>query len=308
VFFGADALLFGILTQPPANEIRRRAVILLNAGADHHIGASRLYVSMARRWAQHGYVVLRMDLAGLGDSGTRPGRAEDDVFPHEAVDDIRAAIEFLRASYGVRDVALVGLCSGAYHALRAAVVGLSVNRILMVNPQNYFWKPGETLQGLQLVEVLRNPGVYRERVFSLAAWKRMITGRVNILRIAKIYMQRPLLAAESTLRDIARRLHLRLPNDLGTELEEVVARGVRVAFVFARGEPGIDLLKLQAGNSVSRLAERCRIHTIDSGDHVFTRSGPRARMEQIVSDELLAQPDWLDKPGANLKTGGLKFE
>src|SRR5882757_623166 len=53
VFFGADALLFGILTQPPANEIRRRAVILLNAGADHHIGASRLYVSMARRWAQH---------------------------------------------------------------------------------------------------------------------------------------------------------------------------------------------------------------------------------------------------------------
>jgi pimeloyl-ACP methyl ester carboxylesterase len=308
VFFGADALLFGILTQPPANEIRRRAVILLNAGADHHIGASRLYVSMARRWAQHGYVVLRMDLAGLGDSGTRPGRADDDVFPHEAVDDIRAAIEFLRTSYGIRDVTLAGLCSGAYHALRAAVAGLSVNRILMVNPQNYFWKPGETLQGLQLVEVVRNPGVYRERVFSLAAWKRMISGRVNILRIAKIYMQRPLLAAESTVRDIARRLHLRLPNDLGTELEEVVARGVRVVFVFARGEPGIDLLKLQAGNSVNRLAERCRIHTINGGDHVFTRSGPRAIMEQIVSDELFAWPEWLDKPSANLKTSGLKFE
>lgn len=307
VFFGADALLFGIVTEPPADEIRRRAVILLNAGADHHIGASRLYVSMARRWAQHGYVVLRMDLAGLGDSGTRPGRAEDDVFPHEALDDIRAAIEFLLSSYGVRDVTLVGLCSGAYHALRAAVAGLSVNRILMVNPQNYFWKPGETLQGLQLAEVVRNPGVYREQVFSLAAWKRMITGQVNILRIARIYLQRPLLAAESTLRDIARRLHLRLPNDLGTELEEIVARGVRVVFVFARGEPGIDLLKLQAGTSVKRLAERCRIHTIDSGDHVFTRSGPRAMMEQIVSDELLAQPEWLDKPSANIKTGGLKF-
>jgi dienelactone hydrolase len=308
VFFGADALLFGIVTQPPADEIRRRAVILLNAGADHHIGASRLYVSMARRWAQHGYVVLRMDLAGLGDSGTRPGRAEDDVFPHEAVDDIRAAIEFLRGSYGVRDVTLAGLCSGAYHALRAAVAGLSLNRILMVNPQNYFWKPGETLQGLQLVEVVRNPGVYRQQVFSLAAWKRMVTGQVNILRIVKIYMHRPLLAAESTLRDIARRLHLRLPNDLGTELEEVVARGVRVVFVFARGEPGIDLLKLQAGTSVKRLAERIRIRIIDSGDHVFTRSGPRAMMEKIVSDELLARPEWLDKPSANLKTGGLKFE
>jgi alpha-beta hydrolase superfamily lysophospholipase len=308
VFFGADALLFGIVTQPPANEIRRRAVILLNAGADHHIGASRLYVSMARRWAQHGYVVLRMDLGGVGDSGTRPGHTDDDVFPQEAIDDIRAAIEFLRSSYGVRDVTLAGLCSGAYHALRAAVAGLSVNRILMVNPQNYFWKPGETLQGLQLVEVVRNPGVYRERVFSPAAWKRMVTGQVNILRIAKIYLQRPLLAAESTLRDIARRLHIRLPNDLGTELEEVVARGVRVVFVFARGEPGIGLLKLQAGNSVKRLGERIRIRTINSGDHVFTRSGPRAMMEKIVSDELLARPEWLDKPSANLKTGGLKFE
>jgi len=308
VFFGADALLFGIITQPPASEIRRRAVILLNAGADHHIGASRLYVSMARDWAQHGYVVLRMDLAGLGDSGTRPGRVADDVFPHEAIDDIRAAIDFLRGSYGIRDVTLAGLCSGAYHALRAAVAGVSVNRILMVNPQNYFWKPGETLQGLQLAEVVHNPGVYRERVFSLAAWKRMVTGQVNILRIAKIYLQRPLLAAESTLRDIARRLHLRLPNDLGTELEEVVARGVRVVFVFARDEPGIGLLKLQAGNSVKRLAERCHIHTINSGDHVFTRSGPRAIMEKVVSQELFARPEWLDKPGAKLKTTGLKFE
>jgi dienelactone hydrolase len=308
VFFGADALLFGIVTQPPANEIRRRAVILLNAGADHHIGASRLYVSMARRWAQHGYVVLRMDLGGLGDSGTRPGRAQDNVFPQEALDDIRAAIEFLRSSYAVRDVTLAGLCSGAYHALRAAVAGLSVNRILMVNPQNYFWKPGETLQGLQLVEVLRNPGVYLEQVFSRAAWKRMVTGQVNVLRIVKIYMQRPLLATESALRDIARRLHLRLPNDLGTELEEVVARGVRVVFVFARGEPGIDLLKLQAGNSVKRLAERCRIHTVNGGDHVFTRSGPRATMEKIVSDELFARSELLDTPTANLKTGGLKFD
>jgi alpha-beta hydrolase superfamily lysophospholipase len=308
VFFGADASLFGIVTQPPANEVRQRAVILLNAGADHHIGASRLYVSMARRWAQHGYVVLRMDFAGVGDSATRPGCVQDNVFPNEALDDIRAAIEFVRSSFGILDVNVAGLCSGAYHALRAAVAGLPINRILMINPQNYFWKTGETLEGLQLAEVVRNPGLYRERVFSVAAWKRMVTGEVNILRIAKIYLQRPLLAAESSLRDIARRLHLRLPNDLGTELEEIVARGVRVVFVFARDEPGIGLLKLQAGNSVKRLAERCRIYIVNGGDHVFTRSGPRAIMDKIVSDELFARPEWLDRPITKPRTGGLKFQ
>jgi hypothetical protein len=158
------------------------------------------------------------------------------------------------------------------------------------------------LQGLQLAEVVHNPGLYRERIFSLAAWKRLVTGDVNILRIAKIYLHRPFLAAESTLRDIARRLHVRLPNDLGSELEEIVARGVRVVFVFARDEPGIDLLKLQAGNSVKRLAERCRIYTVNGGDHVFTRRGPREVMEKIVSDELFARPEWLDKPDAKLTT------
>jgi pimeloyl-ACP methyl ester carboxylesterase len=307
VFFGTDGRLFGIVTTPPANEVRRRAVILLNAGADHHIGASRLYVSMARRWSQHGYVVLRMDLGGVGDSGTRPGRIDDDVFPPEALSDIAASIEYLRKFHGTGDITLAGLCSGAYHALRAAVALLPVQCILMVNPQNYFWRPGETLQGLQLAEVAHNPGLYRERVFSLAAWKRMVTGRVNVLRIGKIYMQRPLLAAESKLRNLARRLHIRLPNDLGTELEQVVSRGVRVVFVFARGEPGISLLKLQAGTAVQRLAERCHVHIIDSGDHVFTRSGPRATMEKVVTDELIARPEWVGKSSV-LRTGGLKLQ
>ncbi len=263
-----------------------RIIILAQAGCMYRWrGVGRNTVTLYCAWIWR----------GVGDSGTRPSHAEDDVFPQEALDDIRAAIDFIRNTYGVRDITLAGLCSGAYHALRAAVAGLSVNRILMVNPQNYFWKPGESLQGLQLVEVVHNPGVYRARVFSVAAWKRMLTGRVNIVRIARIYLQRPLLAADSTLRDIARRLRLRLPNDLGTELEEVVARGIKVVFVFARGEPGIDLLKLQAGASVKRLADRCRIHTVNGGDHVFTRSGPRAMMEKIVSDELCARPEWLDK-------------
>ena len=75
VFFASEAVLFGIVTEPPQGELRRRAVILLNAGADYHIGASGMYVALARRWARRGYVVLRMDLAGLGDSVASGGRS-----------------------------------------------------------------------------------------------------------------------------------------------------------------------------------------------------------------------------------------
>jgi alpha-beta hydrolase superfamily lysophospholipase len=289
VFFGSEVKLFGIVTEPRQDEIRRRAVILLNAGADYHIGANGMHVVIAREWANRGYVSLRMDLAGIGDSDTRTGKPDNEVFPPAALDDIRAAVEFLRGRYRAGEITLFGLCSGAYHALRAAAAGLPVNCILMVNPQNYFWKEGMTLDDLQLSEVVHNPGLYRRRMFSGMAWRRLLGGKVNIWRIAKIYFYRPLLALESKLRDIARRLRVRFPNDLGWELEEIYARGVRIVFVFARGEPGIDLLKLEAGSSVKRLGEYCRIHIVDGADHVFSQRGPRAIMKKIISDELFAK-------------------
>jgi alpha-beta hydrolase superfamily lysophospholipase len=292
VFFGLEALLFGIVTEPAQDENRRRAVILLNAGADHHVGPSRINVSIARRWARRGYFILRMDLGGLGDSGTRPGNHNDEVFPPAALDDIRAGVEFLRDTYNIRDITLAGLCSGAYHALRAAVAGMPVTRVLLVNPQNFFWKKGTMPEDLQIAEVIHNPVVYRQRVLSGAAWRRLLTGQVNIGRIVRIYIRRSLLPLESMLRDVARRLGVRLPHDLGWELEEIGARGVRVVFVFAHGEPGIELLELEAGASVKRLGSRCRLRIIESADHVFSHSGPRATLEDVLSEELFVRTEY----------------
>jgi alpha-beta hydrolase superfamily lysophospholipase len=290
VFFGSTAELFGIVSEPREGETRRRAVILLNVGAEYHIGSSRMYVSLARRWARHGYTVLRLDLAGLGDSGTRPGRPDNEVFPPAALDDVRAAIEFMRGRYNVGDITLGGLCSGAYHSLRAAVALLPVNRILIVNPMNFFWKEGMTAESLQQsVDVARNLGFYRERMVSPMIWRRILTGQLGLWRLVRILLKRPLLTLESTLRNLARRLRIRLPHDLGWDLEAIGSRGVRIVFVFSRGEPGIDLLKLQGGSSVRRLGDHCRIHIIESADHIFTQSGQRAILESILTDELFAR-------------------
>jgi pimeloyl-ACP methyl ester carboxylesterase len=290
VFLGSEALIFGIVTEPRQGEMRRRAVILLNAGGTYHVGPNRMHVMFARHWAQSGYVVMRMDLSGLGDSGTRTGRPDNEVFPPAALDDMRAAIDFIRTHYGIEDITLGGLCSGAYHALRAAVAAIPVNRILMINPENFIWKEGTKLDDLQVAEVIRKPGDYRERMFSISAWKRMMSGQVNILRIINIFIRRPLLALESEVRNLARRLHVRLPRDLGWELQEIAARGVRIVFVFARGEAGIDLLKIEAGSSLKPLGDRCRVHVIgaESADHIFSQTGPRAALERILSEELFA--------------------
>ncbi|HEV2701218.1 MAG TPA: alpha/beta fold hydrolase, partial [Steroidobacteraceae bacterium] len=271
---------------PAQKEMRRRGVILLNAGADYHMGPSRMYVSLARRWARSGYYVLRLDLAGLGDSSTRAGKPDDVTFPPAAMDDIRDAVAYLRERYDIREITLMGLCAGAYHALRAAAAGLPVQRVLLVNPQNYYWSEDMNLEDLQLAEVLRNPGVYKERIQSASAWRRLLTGQVNIWRIFQIYAYRPMLVAEAALRNTARALHIKIPNDLGRELEDMVGRGVQATFIFADSDPGYDLLKIQGGSSVKKLGENCRVRFIKDADHTFSRRGPRAAMERVLSDEL----------------------
>ncbi len=303
VFLDSGVMIFGIVTEPRRGESRRRGVILLNAAADYHIGAGRMYVSLARGWARRGYCVLRLDFAGVGDSAARPGHPDDAVFPAEALQDIRAAIDYFRIRHGIGDVTLAGLCSGAYHALRAAVAELPVSRILMVNPLNFFWKKGMALSELQLAEVVRFPAVYRERLFSFRHWGLLLTGRVSIWRIIRVYVLRALLALESALREWARALHIHVPQDLGTELQRIAARGVRVVFVFARGEPGIGLLKLQAGSTVAKLGDRCRVHIIDSGDHIFGRSAPRSILERTLNDELFAPAEWVTSHTSRTQEG-----
>lgn len=290
VTLDAEVSLFGIVTEPRADNKRHRGVILLNVGAEHHIGASRIYVSLARHWARHGYTVLRIDLAGLGDSATRAGRPSGEVFPPAALEDIGAAVDFMRSRYGIEDLTLGGLCSGAYHSLRAAIAGLPVSRILMVNPMNFLWQESLTADHLQAdVDVARNVGFYRDRVLSSAIWKRIFTGRFNLWRIVRIAMQRPYLNVESMLHDVARALGIRMPGDLGWELEEIAKRGVKIIFVFARGEPGLDVLKLQAGSSLRQLGDQCLIHIIESADHIFSHAATRELLEQVLSTELFAR-------------------
>lgn len=303
VFVASETLLFAIVTAPRKGEPRRRGVILLNSGGDYHIGPRRMYVSLARRWASRGYVVLRMDLPGLGDSPTPSGRAGNDIFPPTAVSDIRAAIEFLRRQYGVREVTVGGVCSGAYHSFRAAVDGLPVNRILMVNPLNFFSEDGTDPAEVQAWEIVHKPADYRARLRSADTWRRVLTGNVNLWRVAKIYLHSPLMTLRMTMRNLARRLHIRVKNDLGWELEKVRARGVRLVFVFSRDDAGIKLLKSQSGLSDRRLDERYRIRIIDGADHNFTRSSARTTLEQILTEELLARHAW-GGPSADLALQG----
>jgi hypothetical protein len=139
-----------------------------------------------------------------------------------------------------------------------------------------------------VAEVVNNARVYRQRIWSAAAWKRLFSGEVSLLRIFLVYVYRIEMALEACLRKIAKAFRMRVAEDLGRELEDVTARGVALCFFFASGEPGLELLRIQAGSTLTRLGERCKVHIIDGADHTFSHSAARAALQPLLSEALLS--------------------
>jgi alpha-beta hydrolase superfamily lysophospholipase len=135
IVVGEGHPLFGILT--PADPARARpgrpAIVLSNAGCVNRSGPHRTYVRMARRWAQMGFDVLRLDLAGIGDSPAAPGEKENLTYPASALDDLGRAIHAL----GTDRAVIAGLCSGGDYAFQLGARDPRVAAAWMLNPRTF---------------------------------------------------------------------------------------------------------------------------------------------------------------------------
>lgn len=276
--------LFAILSEPAAGNAQR-AVLLLNTGAARRVGPSRMSVDWARRWARDGVAVLRLDLPGLGDSEVQPADNEGEVYATETTEVIAAALALLRTRCGVAGCQLVGICSGAYHAYRAALAGVPVDSVVLVNQAAYHWHEGMHLNRPSLA--MRLAWVLKQRALDIAGssnerrlrqalhefkWRTLRTGAV----------------AYGVLRDAARGLRRPLPRDVGAELLTLARRGVAVHIVFADRDRGDALLRLLAGRTVVAMQARGElgIDVIDDADHIFTSRAARGRL-RVVLDRLV---------------------
>ncbi len=116
---GAEEQLVGILCSPA--EPQPTGVLILNTGANHHIGNGRIAVRLARRLAELGFASLRMDSDGIGESGTFGDveRAEA-LFGDGPTLDAVAGLDALERQ-GFRRRLAVDVCSGAHHGFQAAL-------------------------------------------------------------------------------------------------------------------------------------------------------------------------------------------
>jgi alpha-beta hydrolase superfamily lysophospholipase len=132
--FGVHRHLFGMLCRPDHPDGCETIVIIGNSGGDAHDGFARFGVEFARALAKRGIASLRMDFAGLGDSVNGPDDRDGvtHTFAVDRIGDFASAVDLVTAmGFGV--VAVQGLCSGAYHALQAAVADPRIAMTLCVN-------------------------------------------------------------------------------------------------------------------------------------------------------------------------------
>ena len=130
---GPGKSLVGIVTTPdvPAEGASTACAIVLNAGIIHRVGPNRLHVEMARALADSGLQVVRFDLSGIGDSESRG----DSMAPLDAaLTDIRDVLDTLSATRGIRRFMLIGLCSGANHAILSAAADERVASVALIDP------------------------------------------------------------------------------------------------------------------------------------------------------------------------------
>ncbi len=287
-FLDDNRLLFGVLSTPAQLQTPIRALVMLvNSGAVHHIGPNRLYVTLARKWAAQGIGVLRLDLSGIGDSSTRPDEKENIVYSSCAGKDIASATEFVRKQFGDVSIHAMGVCSGGYHSFKSAVAGAPLRTVVCINPLTFDWKEGQSL-AFPEYRVAQDVMRYKTNAFRWESWKKLLTGGVDIPELAQVLMRRIAGVTTNTSKDLLRRLHIPLPNDLGTELAGLDKRQVNLLFVFADGEPGIDLLKNGGGSLIPRLQKRgsIAIKFVQGADHTFTASAHRSRLDEVLTEHL----------------------
>ena len=131
----------GIYTANPRSlspSPHRMAVLFCNTGCNPHYGPGRVSLHLARALASYGVASLRFDLPGIGDSELEDEDAPLHLYTVDRNAIFKSAVDAL-AIRGHDHIALLGTCSGAYHAMRAAQADCRIRHLVLINQLIYEW-------------------------------------------------------------------------------------------------------------------------------------------------------------------------
>ncbi len=262
VQIGANASVFGILTQPDAarRQPDKPAVLILNAGLMHRIGPFRLHVALARQLAILGFTSLRMDCSGKGDS---PARTNARSYDEAVAMDVQDAMDFVKSQCGIDKFVLIGLCSGADDAFRVSRLQTRVCGLVLLD--GYAYPTGRFYMKR-----------YARKLLSIPAWIRLLGRSVKKL-------SRGRQSQEIVDQDI---FGMAFPPKTEFEegLQKVVDRGGRILVIHSGGWAAYFNYVEQFRDAFPRLAQSKNISVkyFSKADHTYSLSTDRDKLLDTV--------------------------
>ncbi len=255
VRFGIDNSLVGIVTEPePADRVPGAPAILMwNVGINHHVGPFRIFVDLSRKLAKLGYTSVRFDISGLGDSDTARGDVRGDR--ERGIGDVKAAIDLLSKTRGIDRVVLLGFCSS-------------------VDPAHALALEDERVAGVAYLEGYSFPTTgyylrYPRRFLSASRWERLFrrTAKRVLGGGSELMERQPVF-----IRDYP------TPQSLHRDLKALVARDVRILFIYVAGDSKYNYRDQLFDFLGSReLESKLEVEFWPSADHTFFLAEDRTR-------------------------------
>lgn len=257
---------FGICTEPSIRTYST-SIIFLNAGVLDHVGPSRLWVELSRRWAALGFRSYRIDSGGVGESPPHPGMSDVEtryLLGSKQVEEVIAEI----SSGNPRDVLLVGLCAGGYRAMEAGSAQ-HVLAVFLVNPSFALRPPAECPTSSHTAEAARTG--------RLAGWYSALEQLKPVVPIAR--------KAPDFIWRVMNRVGVR--SSEAERILDLVAQGIYPVVL-----GNVDDMRVYTRGRKARLRHRERegrlkMVTLGSVDHTVFGPMARRRVADVLTDQLV---------------------
>jgi len=283
VTFGGNQFLVGIMMNPPLTVQSQQGpgIIILGAGLLHRVGPNRLNVKIARVLGHLGFITLRFDHSGIGDSSVR----KDNLPYHKSVIlETQEAMDFVQSSRGIQHFLLLGICTGATNSFEVARRDPRVRGVILINPAGGFDRSARAELADYFGKRQKAQGIRKDRFFNPKNWWRALTGQIDYTNLKGIlsFQARNLLFGQKRL----------LPN---TErafdtLYKLIKQGVNVQFVISGGDPRVKNYfgaLLMSKLSQQKFAGKVMIDEIDHADHIFTSLSSQPQLFQVIKNFVL---------------------
>jgi alpha-beta hydrolase superfamily lysophospholipase len=290
LLFGEGARLFGVLSEPERPDQQDRpALCFLNVGANHHVGPHRMNVELARELASRGYLSLRFDAAGLGDSHATQGMRENRIYTKDSIADVKSAMSLLGQMRDKSRFVLVGLCSGAYLAYHTTLEDSRVVGQVLLSPYAFEWEEGDPVSP-KVRRPVQSMRFYARALLERRTWLRTMRGEIDVREIARVFQQRVHEFVDAELPSWSARLRgrRRPQNEVERAFGVICDREVKSLMVLSFDDGGVDMIARYLGNDARRMRGRKNFtfKIVEGGDHTFKAVASQKMLRDLVTSHV----------------------